>query len=288
MTENCNHNCAGCKSDCSERNEPPSRLLSIKHKLLVMSGKGGVGKSTMAASLAVSLAQQGFKTALLDVDFHGPSQPTLFHLRGRRLSGDENGLNPMEVSGIRLVSLGLLMDDEDTAVIWRGPAKIGVLKQLFEEVNWGATLDYLVLDFPPGTGDEALSACQMIPGDKKAIVVTTPQEISLADCRKCMDFCIKLDVPVLGIIENMSGFICPSCSAHYDIFSSGGGQKLSDAYGVPLLAKVPLDPVFLKQCDEGALTAGLAKSTAVSSEIGKAVTVILEDSARGNAAVKNA
>lgn len=286
MAENCDHNCAACSSDCAERNEKPSRLIPVKHKLLVLSGKGGVGKSTMAAAIAVSLAQQGFKTALLDVDFHGPSQPVLFHLHGGCLSGDENGLNPVEVSGIRLVSLGLLLDNEDTAVIWRGPAKIGVLKQLFEEVNWGDDLDYLVLDFPPGTGDEALSACQMIPGDKKAIVVTTPQEVSLADCRKCMDFCMKLNVPVLGIMENMSGFVCPSCSARCDLFSSGGGQKLSGAYGVPLLAKVPLDPVFLKRCDEGALAAGLAGSENVSSEIGKAVTAILEDSVRRDAAAK--
>jgi len=219
----CSGNCGSCSSKCEKKEEKPSRLLPIKHKILVLSGKGGVGKSTIAASLAVSLAGARKKVALLDVDFHGPSQPTLFHVQDCRMSGDDDGMIPLETAGIRLVSLGLLVDDENAAIIWRGPAKIGVLKQLFEEVNWGTDLDYLILDFPPGTGDEVLSACQMIPGDKKAVMVTTPQEVSLADCRKCLDFCEQVGVPVAGIVENMSGFVCPTCKTRHDIFSSGGG-----------------------------------------------------------------
>lgn len=273
----CTHNCETCgKSGCGSRKqqEVPSRLLKIKHKLLVLSGKGGVGKSTMAASIAVSLAKAGFKTALLDVDFHGPTQPTLFHLTDHRLNADDDGIIPADTSGVRLVSLGLLMAETDSAVIWRGPAKIGVLKQLFEEVNWGDDLDYLVLDFPPGTGDEVLSACQMVPGDKKAIMVTTPQEVSLADCRKCMDFCRQVNVPVLGIIENMSGFICPNCKMRHDIFSSGGGEDLAAIYGVPLIAQVPLDPEFLKKCDTGELPEGIEGSPAVAAEMVKVVEAV--------------
>ena len=278
----CTHNCETCGvGGCGDRKEPeaPSRLLKIKHKLLVLSGKGGVGKSTMAASIAVSLAEAGFRTALLDVDFHGPTQPTLFNLRDCRLEADDDGIIPADAAGVKLVSLGLLMADPDSAVIWRGPAKIGVLKQLFEEVNWGDGLDYLVLDFPPGTGDEVLSACQTVPGDKKAVMITTPQEVSLADCRKCMDFCRQVGVPVLGIVENMSGFICPSCGARHDLFSSGGGEDLAAIYGVPLLAQVPLDPGFLKKCDAGELPAGLKASAGVSAEMAKIVESIRAASA---------
>ncbi len=249
----CSGHCSSCSSDCKSKKEVPSRLLGIRHKVLVLSGKGGVGKSTVAASLALSLAAAGKKVALLDVDFHGPSQPTLFHVQNCRMNADENGMIPMEIAGIKLVSLGLLLEDENAAIIWRGPAKIGVLQQLFEEVNWGTDLDYLILDFPPGTGDEVLSACQMIQGDKKAVMVTTPQEVSLADCRKCLDFCNQVGVSVTGIVENMSGFICPDCHARHDIFSSGGGKKLASDFELPLLAQVPLDPKFLQACDQGSI-----------------------------------
>ena len=273
----CTHNCETCHAKCSERQGemPPSRLDKIKHKLLVLSGKGGVGKSTMAAGLAVSLTKAGYKVALLDVDFHGPSQPTLFGLKDHRLDGDEEGINPAETaSGVKLVSLGLLVDNSNAAVIWRGPAKIGVLKQLFEEVNWGDDLDYLVLDFPPGTGDEVLSACQMIPGDKQAVMITTPQEVSLADCRKCLDFCRQVNVPVLGIVENMSGFICPNCNTKHALFSSGGGQLLADVHGIDLIAQVPLDPAFLQNCDNGRIAEGIEASPAVAAELASAVAAI--------------
>lgn len=266
-SKSCSGHCSSCGEHCKDRK--PSRLDSIKHKILVLSGKGGVGKSTVAASLAVSLAKAGKKTALLDVDFHGPSQPTLFNLQHTRLDGDENGVIPAETAGIKLVSLGLLVDDENAAVIWRGPAKIGVLGQLFEEVNWGTDLDYLILDFPPGTGDEVLSACQMINGDKKAIIVTTPQEVALADCRKCLDFCKKVEVPVLGVVENMSYFLCPKCSEKHALFSEGGGQALADAYDLPLLAQIPMEPDFMRECDRGHLADGLEKSVLIQAEFKK-------------------
>lgn len=272
----CSGNCGSCgKSGNCEDEKKPSRLLNIKHKLLVLSGKGGVGKSTVAASLAVLLARAGKKTALLDLDFHGPSQPTIFGLSKERLGGNENGIEPAMRYGVRIVSLGLLLDNPNAAVIWRGPAKIGVINQLFEEVDWGGDLDYLVLDFPPGTGDEVLSACQTIPGDRKAVIVTTPQEVSLADCRKCIDFCRKLDVPIAGIIENMSCFICPDCHRKHALFLSGGGETLSDAYGCDLLASLPLEPAFVRACDEGRIDEGLQESPVLHDELTKAVHSII-------------
>lgn len=251
-------------------------MQHVKQAVLILSGKGGVGKSTVAASLAVLLAKQGKKTGLLDVDFHGPSQPTLFGVQHTRLEEGPDGWIPSEVAGIRLVSIGLMLDHPDHAVIWRGPAKTGALKQLIEETAWGE-LDYLLLDFPPGTGDESLAACQLLPLPKRAIVVTTPQEVALADCRKCIDFCRKLAVPVIGIVENMSGFVCPNCEARHDLFGSGGGARLAEKEGLPLLASVPLDPAFLKSCDFGELPDGLAQAPAVRSEMDKLLRAVVAE-----------
>ncbi len=265
----CSGQCGSCsgKGTCQEK--PQELLKSVKKVVLVLSGKGGVGKSTVAAGVALTLAEQGNKVGLLDVDFHGPSQPTLFNVQHLRMEGSSLGMEPMEVArGVKLVSIGLLLDDENKAIIWRGPVKMGVIKQLLEEVNWGE-LDYLILDFPPGTGDESLSACQLITGEKCAVVVTTPQEVALADCRKCIDFCSQLDVPVAGVVENMSGFVCPDCGAKHAIFTSGGGKRLADGANVPLLAEIPLDPQFLAFCDAGDIAQGLSNAEAVRSELKK-------------------
>ena len=273
MSEACSGNCSSCsKGSCDDKLK--RNLEGIKHKILVLSGKGGVGKSTVAASLALTLAKKGAKVGLLDVDFHGPSQPTLFSLRSASVEGDENGLYPAEISGLKIFSIGIVLEDADKAVIWRGPAKIGVLKQLLEDVQWGE-LDYLVLDFPPGTGDEVLSACQMITGDTKALIVTTPQEVALADCRKCVDFCRQVGVPIAGIIENMSGFVCPDCGHRHEIFSSGGGEALAKLAEAPLLAQIPLDPEFLKRADSGNIANALESSIPVKGEMDKAVSLIL-------------
>lgn len=271
----CAGNCGSCasKGGCAEKPEPI--LKSVKKAVLVLSGKGGVGKSTVAASLAVTLAKQGKKVGLLDVDFHGPSQPTLFNVSHLRLSGTaDNKLIPLEAGRVKLVSIGLLLENSDDAIIWRGPVKMGVIKQLLEEVEWGE-LDYLVLDFPPGTGDESLSACQLIDCPKCAVLVTTPQEVALADCRKCLDFCNKVEVPVAGIVENMSGFVCPDCGHRHELFSSGGGERLAAAFGVKLLAQLPFEPVFLQQCDNGNLADGLANSTIISSAMEQVATAVL-------------
>ena len=267
MAEGCSGNCGSCSSggDCGHV-KVAECMNKIKNKYFVLSGKGGVGKSSVAAVLALSLAKAGRRVGLLDVDFHGPSQPTLFGVSDCRLEpGDAEGsVLPLETGGgVKLVSIGLLLDDPDQAVIWRGPAKMGVLEQLLSIVEWGE-LDDLVLDFPPGTGDEILSACQLIPGRKRAVVVTTPQELSLADCRKCLDFCGKVGLEIAGVVENMSGFICPKCGTRHDLFASGGGEKLAATYRIPLLAQLPLDPEFMRECDAGMLATELERFPAVA------------------------
>lgn len=270
----CSGNCSSCSShgSCSDEKKGPL-LKNVKRAILVMSGKGGVGKSTVAASLAVTLARQGRKVGILDADFHGPSQPTIFNAAHLHMDGTEDGMLPLEVSGIKLVSIGLLLEDCDKAIVWRGPVKMGVIKQLLEEVIWGE-LDDLIIDFPPGTGDEAISACQLVDCDKVGVIVTTPQEVALADCRKCIDFCQQIGLPLAGIVENMSGFVCPDCGKQHDIFSKGGGEALARHANVPLLAKLPLDPVFMDCCDRGELAAGLEKSAAVKDAMEKVASGI--------------
>ena len=265
MAEGCSGNCGSCSSNSGCGHTKVAECMNrIKNKYFVLSGKGGVGKSSVAALLGVSLARVGRRVGLLDVDFHGPSQPTIFGVTWARLEPGDSAdtIAPLDVAGLKLVSIGLLLDNSDQAVIWRGPAKMGVLEQLLSVVEWGE-LDDLVLDFPPGTGDEILSACQLIPGRKRAVVVTTPQEVSLADCRKCLDFCDKLELEVAGVVENMSGFICPNFGTRHDLFASGGGEKLASAHHVPLLAQLPLDPVFMRRCDDGALADTLDEFPAI-------------------------
>jgi ATP-binding protein involved in chromosome partitioning len=227
------------------------RMAQIKHKILVLSGKGGVGKSTVAVNIAVALGLEGKKVGILDADFHGPSIPTLLHLKGKSLRAGKNGMDPIEfVEGVKVMSIGFLMPEQDKAVIWRGPMKMGVLKQLLAEVNWG-DLDFLVIDFPPGTGDEPLSVAQLIPDADGAVIVTTPQELSLSDVRKSIDFCKQLKIPVLGVIENMSGLVCPHCSEVIDVFKRGGGEKMAKEMDVPFLGRIPIEPLIVEASDNG-------------------------------------
>ncbi len=227
------------------------RLSKIKHKILVLSGKGGVGKSTVAANVASSLALRELQTGLLDVDFHGPSIPTLLSLEGRAVYSDSEGLVPIDYNPyLKVMSLGFLLRNQDDAVIWRGPLKMQVMKQLLQDVLWGE-LDYLVMDFPPGTGDEPLSIAQLIPDIDGAIIVTTPQNLSLNDVRKSINFCRQVKVPVLGVIENMSGFICPHCHEVVDIFKKGGGEKMAEKMGVPFLGRIPMTTLVVEASDEG-------------------------------------
>ena len=224
-------------------------LAHIKNKILVMSGKGGVGKSTVAVNLAKGLANRGFKTGLMDVDLHGPSVPRMLGLFGLAKANQE-AIIPMEVGeNLGVVSIEILTDQKDQAVIWRGPLKIGVIRQFVADVEWG-DLDYLIVDSPPGTGDEPLSVVQTIP-DAKAVLVTTPQEISLADVRKSISFCKQVNTEMLGLVENMSGLVCPHCGKAIDIFHSGGGLGLAEFNEIPFLGAVPLDSSVVKSSDDG-------------------------------------
>lgn len=233
-----------------ERQALARRLCSIKKKYLVMSGKGGVGKSTVAVNVAVMLAEQGFRVGLLDVDIHGPSIPTMLNLHDRRpVSGDE-GLLPLEVGSLKVMSIGFLLEGRDQAVIWRGPMKMSIIRQFLKDVAWGA-LDYLIIDAPPGTGDEPLSVCQLIESLDGALIVTTPQEVAVADVRRSVNFCRQVGVPVLGIVENMSGYVCPHCGKETDVFRRGGGEALAGEMGVVFLGRIPLDPQVVMAGDEG-------------------------------------
>lgn len=227
------------------------KLSRIGHTFVVLSGKGGVGKSTVAVNLALSLAAKNFRTGILDTDIHGPSVPKLLGLSRQRLAVNNEGMVPLNYShGLKVVSIGLLFDGDDTAVIWRGPMKANVIRQFFGDVAWG-DLDYLIVDCPPGTGDEPLSVAQLLPSDKSsAIIVTTPQQVATIDVEKSITFCRQLCLPITGIIENMSGFVCPHCGQEAEIFSSGGGRRLAERFGVPFLGTIPLDPDIVKSGDE--------------------------------------
>lgn len=235
----------------TESEELANRMGRIKRKLMILSGKGGVGKSTVAVNVAVALAMEGKKVGLLDSDFHGPSIPTLLNLEGTRPTSDGEGIIPVNFSEtLKVMSMGFLLQNRDDAVIWRGPMKMKVLKQLLSDVKWG-DLDYLIIDFPPGTGDEPLSIAQLIPKCDGAIIVTTPQDLSLNDVRKCINFCRQLSVPVIGVIENMSGLVCPHCGTLIDIFKTGGGEKMAREMGVPFLGKIPVEPMIVEASDSG-------------------------------------
>lgn len=223
----------------------------IKHKILILSGKGGVGKSTVAVNLAFSLLFSNRRVGLLDIDIHGPSIPKLLGLEGISFHFKHGKIVPVEFGdSLKVVSIGFLISGAGEAVIWRGPMKANLIRQFLADVQWGE-LDFLVIDSPPGTGDEPLSVCQLIENPDGAVIVTTPQELVLADVRKSINFCRKLNMPVIGIIENMSGFICPHCGKETQLFKAGGGESLSLETGVPFLGRVPLDPELVDSCDAG-------------------------------------
>jgi ATP-binding protein involved in chromosome partitioning len=235
----------------TEQKELTLRLGQIKHKVMVLSGKGGVGKSTVAANIAVTLSMEGQKVGLLDSDFHGPSIPTLLNLEDRYPEVHGKTMLPIEYNeNLKVMSIGFLIPNKDDAVIWRGPMKMNVLKQLLTDVEWG-DLDYLIIDVPPGTGDEPLSVAQLMPGIDGGVIVTTPQNLSLNDVRKSINFCRQLKVPVVGVVENMSGLICPHCHKLINVFKTGGGEKMAKEMGVPFLGSIPLDPRIVETSDSG-------------------------------------
>lgn len=228
--------------------------------IAVMSGKGGVGKSTVAVNVAVSLLLQGKRVGLLDVDIHGPSVPTMLGVEGSQLFWDEKGIQPVEKDGLKIMSTGFILPSQDEAIIWRGAMKMTAIKQFITDVDWG-DLDFLIVDLPPGTGDEPLSLCQLMGHMDGAIIVTTPQKVAEVDVRKSISFCKQLEVPILGIVENMSGFVCPKCGEITSIFRSGGGRRLAEAMELPFLGAVPMDPALAEACDNGQpLVQSLAQS----------------------------
>ena len=267
--------CSNCEQEggCGAREKEEleqarleQKLFHIKNKIMVMSGKGGVGKSTVTVNLAASLALQGYEVGILDADLHGPDIPRMCGVEHQPVRGHEGGIEPVQVSdGLKVISMGLLSQDPDRAIVWRGPLKHSAIQQFLGDVNWG-DLDYLVVDLPPGTGDEPLSVAHLIKQVDGSIIVTTPQDVALLDSRKAVNFSRLINVPVLGIVENMSGMVCPKCQERIDLFKVGGGAKAARELEVPFLGRIPIDPKMVVSCDAGTpfvIDAG-------PSEVGKA------------------
>ena len=226
------------------------KLMRIRNKLIVMSGKGGVGKSSVASYLALSLALKDFRVGLMDIDLHGPSIPKMLGLGGALNVTGDGQIVPHEYRpNLKVISIGSMLEEPDTAVIWRGPLKHGVIRQFLADCKWD-DLDFLIVDCPPGTGDEPLSVARLIPG-AKAIIVTTPQEVALADVRKSINFCKKIELEVAGLVENMSGLFCPHCGEFIPIFRTGGGRRTAELMKIPFLGSLPFDPAVVEGGDRG-------------------------------------
>ncbi|MBN1904826.1 MAG: Mrp/NBP35 family ATP-binding protein [Deltaproteobacteria bacterium] len=252
------------------------RLKRIKNKILVMSGKGGVGKSSVAAYLSISLAKKGYRVGLMDVDLHGPSIPRMLGINANiavsPVTGKAIPIEPMP--NLQVISIESIMgSDKDAATIWRGPIKIGVIRQFVSDMDW-AELDYLVIDSPPGTGDEPLTIAQTIK-DAKALIVTTPQEVSLADVRKSINFCRQVNMEMLGVVENMNGLKCPHCGEIINLFKSDGGKHMAEKAGIKLLASLPIEPEVVKLADAGRLLELFDKGIVFSDEFSKMVEQII-------------
>jgi Mrp family chromosome partitioning ATPase len=256
--EECNGQCSGCPtaSTCSSDKKvpaglPPKAKIDVKHVIMVLSGKGGVGKSTVSVNLAYALSAHGKKVGLLDLDMHGPNIPKMLGIEDHKLAVMDERIEPVRITGnLAVISMAFLLPDTSTPVIWRGPMKMTAIQQFLGDVNWGP-LDYLVVDLPPGTGDEALTIAQLAPNVRGAVIVTTPQDVATLDAMKSAKFTEKLGLPVIGVIENMSGMLCPHCGQEIDLFGKGGGRKLADELEVPFLGAIPLDIEMRKAGDEG-------------------------------------
>ena len=230
-----------------------TRMSKIEHKIAVISGKGGVGKSTVTVNLAAAFAMHGHanRVGILDADIHGPSVPKMIGLIGQRLHAGPPGVFPALGSlGIKVVSMDFLLPDENSPVIWRGPLKMIAIRQFLSDIVWG-DLDVLLIDLPPGTGDEPLSVAQLLPEMDGVVIVTIPSEVSQVVVKKAVTFAKKLGMPIIGIVENMSGFVCPKCGTRYNIFQSGGGQKIAKEMNVPFLGSIPIDQKICEDSDKG-------------------------------------
>jgi ATP-binding protein involved in chromosome partitioning len=247
----------------------------IKNKILVMSGKGGVGKTSTSVNLSIALASKGYKVGIIDVDLHGPDVPRMLGLEGTPKVNQNRKLSPLSYSdNLKAISIESFTPNKDDAIIWRGPLKFSAIKQFIGEVEW-KDLDFLVIDSPPGTGDEPLTVAQTIT-DAKAVIVTTPQEVALADVRKSINFCKTVKMEIFGLLENMSGFSCPHCSETIALFGSGGGEKTAVQMGIPFLGKIPFDPQMVTCGDTGACY----QEVHAESEVTKAYTRVAEELAK--------
>ena len=238
------------KSNGNECSCAADRMACIKHKIIIASGKGGVGKSTISVNLARALQLKGFRVGILDADITGPDIPKLLGIEEQKLTQGPDGIRPADADGIKAASMALILSSRDSPVVWRGPMKMAAIKQFIQDVNWGF-LDFLLIDLPPGTSDEPLSVLQLIPELAGAIIVTTPQDVSLLDSRKAVNMVKGMKIPVLGIVENMSGFKCPHCQETINIFSTGGGLEMAEEMDVPFLGSIPIDPEVCSMGDRG-------------------------------------
>ncbi|WP_393971233.1 Mrp/NBP35 family ATP-binding protein [Oxyplasma meridianum] len=228
-----------------------TKYKGVKHTILVMSGKGGVGKSTVAVNLAVTMASHGLRVGLIDADINGPDDPKMLGVSNEKVDADDRGIIPVKTRyGVDVISMGFLLPSEDTAVIWRGALRHKALQQFLEEVFWD-NKDYVILDMPPGTGDEALTIAQLVPDADGIVIVITPQEVALIDAKKAINFASQLKLPVIGLIENMSGLVCPHCGETIDVFKTGGGEEAAKKYNVRFLGRIPLVPQIVTDSDNG-------------------------------------
>ena len=244
--------CSQTEKEAHEAKLIAEKMGNIKNKFLVISGKGGVGKTSVTVNLASTLASQGFKVGILDADIHGPNIPKMLGVEDRKpLAGEGNSILPIAIKdNLRVMSIAFFLNNTKDAIVWRGPMKHNMLKQFLGEVSWGE-LDYLIIDLPPGTGDEALSIAHLMKDVDAAVIVTTPQEVALLDSRKSISFCREIKIPIIGVVENMSGLICPHCKEEIDLFKTGGGEKIAAEMKIPFLGRIPLDPEMVICSDEG-------------------------------------
>ncbi len=270
-----------------QETEIRERLSHIKNTILVMSGKGGVGKSSVAAYLAVALAKRDYAVGLMDIDLHGPSIPRILGLQGTLTPGSGDKARPIQyLPNLQVVSIESLMgENKDLATIWRGPLKIGVIKQFISDIEW-PDLDYLILDSPPGTGDEPLTVAQTVP-EAQALIVTTPQEISLADVRKAINFCRQVNMKILGIVENLSGLECPHCGQMIDIFKTGGGRVMAEKEEVAFLGTLPVEPDVVLKGDVGSMDILDNEALPITKALNEMVDTVIELTESGGRRIQN-
>lgn len=257
MSENCNHECGSCSTSCDERTQDPKSLLeetngysSVGKVIGIVSGKGGVGKSLVTSMLATEMTKKGYQAAILDADITGPSIPRMFGLRRDKAQASELGLNPVSsLLGAKIMSVNLILENEEDPVLWRGPLIGGVIKQFWTDVIWG-DVDYMFIDMPPGTGDAALTVFQSIPLDG-LIIVASPQELVSMIVSKAVNMAVTMNVPILGLVENMSYVECPDCGKKISVFGESSIQKVADEYNLDVLARIPMDPKLAAACDKG-------------------------------------